>query len=172
MINSNMTSFQQKLVSVKPLLFLLLLFILLLIGVGISYKRIGKYRKKYGKYQLFYRDADFLIIDKLKSEAFFEVFVPFMTKFPISSIDYVKIGYARWRRFGYVSYIQMIKKNRRKSFRYWFSVNVYEKRNFFETPVYISEISLIEKTMRKMAKEIELLGIPCKVNKKETKFFI
>lgn len=172
MINSNMTAFQQRLAGVGPLLLLFLFFILLLFGAWISHKRIRKYRKKYGEDRLFYRSGNLLIIDKLKSEIFFEVFVPSVAKFSISSIDYVEIGYAWWRRFGYITYVRIIKKNRRKSFRYWFSVNVYENGKFFETPVHISEISLIKETMGEIERELELLGIPCKVNEKETRIFI
>lgn len=95
-----------------------------------------------------------------------------MIKFHIDSIDYVEIGYAWWRRFGYITYIQIIKKNRRKSFKYYFSAYVYEKIKFLEKPVGINEIYLINKTMKKMARELEILGIPYKLNEKETEFFI
>ena len=172
MINSNMTHFQQRLAGIRPLLFLFLFLLLLLIGVWLLYKRTKKYRNKYGENKIFYIDEDFLIIDKLKSETFFGVFVPLLIKFPIRTINYVEIGYIRWRRIGYVTYIQIIKKNRRKSFRYYFSVNVYKKRKFFETPVNINEIYMIEETMRKIEKELDILGIPCKVNEKETKYLI
>ena len=172
MINSNMTPFQQRLAGIKPLLFLFLFLLLLLIGVWILYKRIRKYRNKYGENKIFYIDEEFLIIDKVKSETFFGVFVPFVTKFPISSINYVEIGYVRWRRYGYVSYVQIIRKNKIKSFRYYFCVNVYEKRRFFETPVDINKIYLIKEIMIKIAKELEVLGIPCKINEKETNYLI
>jgi len=168
MINLDMTQFQNRLASIMPLLFLLLFFLLLLFGAWLSYILMRNQRKKFGENKIFYLDDEFLIIDKLKYESFFQIFVPFVIKFPISSIDYVEIGYERWRRFGYIIYAQIIKKNGRKSFRYWFSVNAYEKRKFFETPVHINEISLIKETMRKMAEELETLHISCKVNEEET----
>ena len=68
MINSDMTPFQQRLSGVKPLLFLFLFLILLLIGVWLLYKRIRKYRNKYGENKIFYIDDDFLIIDKISNQ--------------------------------------------------------------------------------------------------------
>ena len=166
MSNGYIALSQKILADIKPLLFFLLFFLILLFGSWISYRFMIKYIKKFGENQIFYLDDDVLIINKLKHESFFQTFLPNMIKFPLSSIDYIEIGYGSFKRAGYMPYVQIIKKNRGKSIKYWFSSNSYIKRKFFEEPV--RDTYLVMEAMKKIAKELEALHISFKINDVET----
>lgn len=59
-----MIAFQNRLEGIKPLLFSLLFFLMLLMGAWFSYSLVKKYSKKYDENKLFYRDEDIFSIRK------------------------------------------------------------------------------------------------------------
>lgn len=63
-----MMVFQNRLEGIKPLLFSLLFFLILLMGAWFSYSLVKKYRKKYGENKLFYHDEDIFSIRKNENE--------------------------------------------------------------------------------------------------------
>lgn len=59
-----MIAFKNRLEGIKPILFSLLFFLMLLMRAWFSYSLVKKYRKKYGENKLFYRDEDIFSIRK------------------------------------------------------------------------------------------------------------
>lgn len=99
---------------ILPLLFLFLFFLMLLLGAGLSFWRMRVRRERFGAAHVFYLEEPYLLVNSLRCEIFFRIFVPLPIRFRLDSIAHVEIGYGHWRRTGYLPYIRVVRKNGKK----------------------------------------------------------
>lgn len=152
---------------ILPLLFLFLFFLMLLLGAGLSFWRMRVRRERFGAAHVFYLEEPYLLVNSLRCEIFFRIFVPLPIRFRLDSMAHVEIGYGHWRRTGYLPYIRIVRKNGKKSARYWVRVDVYDsEQRFFFTPV--RSVAPVKQVMEKIGEELEGFSVPYQRNEKET----